>query len=91
MSSVAKHSEANRMKTKEINVPGYEKVVEAELASGIKSFIAVHNTKFGPSLGGCRFYNYTNEKAALKDVLRLSECMSYKSAMANLPLGGVRV
>ena len=76
------------MKTKEIKVTGYERVVEAELANGVKSIIAVHNTKLGPALGGCRFYNYAYDADALTDVLRLSEGMSYKSAMAGLPLGG---
>lgn len=80
--------EDNFMQTKVIQEPGYEKIVEAELVPGVKSIISVHNTKFGPALGGCRFYNYSSEKAALTDVLRLSEGMSYKSAMADLPLGG---
>ena len=50
--------------------------------------IAVHNTTLGPSLGGCRFLNYPDEQSAIKDVLRLSRGMTYKSAVAGLPLGG---
>ncbi|MBF0105867.1 MAG: amino acid dehydrogenase [Deltaproteobacteria bacterium] len=76
------------MKTQEIKVDGYERVIEADLGSHVTSIIAVHNTKLGPSLGGCRFYNYVTREDALTDALRLSEGMSYKSAMANLPLGG---
>ena len=76
------------MEIKDITVPGYEKVVEAEIAPGVTSIIAVHNTKRGPALGGCRFYNYVSKEEGLTDVLRLSEGMSYKSAMADLPLGG---
>ncbi len=76
------------MQIKEITVTGYEKIVETELAPGIKSLIAVHNTNLGPSLGGCRFFDYHSYEDALTDVLRLSEGMSYKSAMAGLPLGG---
>lgn len=76
------------MKTKVLDIPGYEKVVEGELAGGIKSIIAVHNTKLGPALGGLRFYPYHSDEEALTDVLRLSEGMTYKSALANLPLGG---
>jgi len=34
------------------------------------------------------YYPYPNEADALTDVLRLSRAMSYKSAMARLPLGG---
>lgn len=56
--------------------------------SGLSAIIAVHNTVLGPSLGGCRMYPYANSSDALTDVLRLSEGMSYKAAMANLPLGG---
>ncbi|MFQ3229325.1 Leu/Phe/Val dehydrogenase [Reinekea sp.] len=57
-------------------------------ASGFKAIVAIHNTQFGASLGGTRFYNYTNDDDALTDVLRLSRGMTYKSAMARLPLGG---
>ncbi|GIR30349.1 MAG: hypothetical protein CM15mP44_6320 [Candidatus Neomarinimicrobiota bacterium] len=56
--------------------------------TGLKAIIAVHNTAIGPALGGCRMWNYENEEAALKDVLRLSRGMSYKAAIAGLNLGG---
>lgn len=52
------------------------------------AIIAVHNSNLGPALGGCRFYPYADEDAALTDVLRLSRGMTYKNAMAGLPLGG---
>ncbi len=56
--------------------------------SGLKAIIAIHNTYRGPALGGCRMYPYASEAEALNDVLRLSRGMTYKSAIANLPLGG---
>ncbi len=56
--------------------------------SGLSAIIAVHNTVLGPSLGGCRMYPYPNSRDALTDVLKLSEGMSYKAAMADIPLGG---
>lgn len=56
--------------------------------SGLKAIIAVHNTNLGPSLGGCRMWNYASSEEALTDVLRLSKGMTYKAAMAKLPLGG---
>ncbi|WP_088331782.1 Glu/Leu/Phe/Val dehydrogenase dimerization domain-containing protein [Lacimicrobium sp. SS2-24] len=59
-----------------------------DVKSGLKAIIAVHNTNLGPSLGGCRMWPYANSSEALTDVLRLSKGMSYKSAMANLKLGG---
>lgn len=55
---------------------------------GLRAIIAIHNTNLGPALGGCRIWNYTNEGDALHDVLRLSHGMTYKAAMAGLPLGG---
>jgi len=56
--------------------------------SGLKAIIAVHDTTLGPSLGGTRLWNYGSSAEALTDVLRLSRGMTYKSAMAGLPLGG---
>lgn len=57
-------------------------------ATGLKAIIAVHDTTMGPSLGGTRMWNYANSAEALTDVLRLSRGMTYKSALAGLPLGG---
>jgi leucine dehydrogenase len=56
--------------------------------SGLKAIIAVHNSNLGPALGGCRMWPYASEEEAIRDVLRLSRGMTYKSAMANLKLGG---
>lgn len=67
---------------------GHEKVRRFELGDGIVALIAVHNTNLGPSLGGCRIKTYATEGDALYDVLRLSRGMTYKNAMAGLPLGG---
>lgn len=59
-----------------------------DIASGLKAIIAVHNTNLGPAVGGCRMYPYANDDQALEDVLRLSRGMTYKSALAGLPMGG---
>ncbi len=59
-----------------------------EPASGYRGIIAIHDTTLGPSLGGCRFWNYESEEEALIDVLRLSRAMSYKASVAGLNLGG---
>ncbi len=56
--------------------------------TGLKAIIAVHDTTLGPALGGCRFWNYGSEEEAIFDVLRLSKGMTYKAAVAGLPLGG---
>jgi leucine dehydrogenase len=57
-------------------------------ATGMKAIIAIHNTKLGPALGGCRFIEYPNTAAAINDAMRLARGMSYKAASVNLPLGG---
>ena len=51
-------------------------------------FIALHSTKLGPALGGCRLKPYASEADALLDVLRLAKGMTYKSSLAGLSLGG---
>jgi leucine dehydrogenase len=55
---------------------------------GLRAIIAVHSTHLGPAAGGARFWHYANGEQALTDALRLSRGMSYKNAMAGLPLGG---
>ena len=55
---------------------------------GLKLIVAIHDTTRGPALGGCRMRLYANEAQALDDVMRLSEGMTYKNALAELPLGG---
>jgi len=57
-------------------------------ASGLKAIIAIHNTRRGPALGGCRMWPYPDEDGALTDVLRLARGMTFKSALAELPYGG---
>lgn len=67
----------------------HEKVAfAADRASGLRAIIALHDTRLGPAVGGCRMYPYATEAEALDDVLRLSQGMTYKSALAGLPLGG---
>ncbi|ESQ82634.1 hypothetical protein AEAC466_15960 [Asticcacaulis sp. AC466] len=68
---------------------GHEKVLMVEdAASGLKAIIAVHSTALGAAAGGCRLWRYESGVSALGDALRLSRGMSYKNAMANLPMGG---
>jgi leucine dehydrogenase len=57
-------------------------------AIGYHGIIAVHSTALGPAVGGTRFWNYKSEDEALTDALRLSHGMTYKTALAGLPLGG---
>lgn len=57
-------------------------------ASGLRAVIAIHSTALGPSSGGTRMWDYPDSKSMVTDVLRLSHGMSYKNAMASIPLGG---
>ncbi len=59
-----------------------------DAATGLRTVIAIHSTHLGPAAGGCRYWAYADDTAALTDALRLSRGMSYKNAMAGLPMGG---
>ncbi|MEA2999525.1 MAG: leucine dehydrogenase [Sphingomonadales bacterium] len=56
--------------------------------SGLRAVIAVHSRHLGPGAGGVRFWHYAESGEAVRDALRLSRGMSFKNAMAGLPLGG---
>ena len=56
--------------------------------TGLEAIVAIHDSRLGPALGGCRFIEYENEEAALVDAIRLARGMSYKAAIAGLPHGG---
>ncbi|MEO7504233.1 MAG: Glu/Leu/Phe/Val dehydrogenase dimerization domain-containing protein [Sphingomicrobium sp.] len=62
--------------------------VITDAASGLRAIVAMHSTHLGPAAGGTRLWHYADDGEALTDVLRLSRGMSYKNAMAGLPLGG---
>ncbi|MEI6310993.1 MAG: Glu/Leu/Phe/Val dehydrogenase [Bacteroidota bacterium] len=68
---------------------GHEQIVFCnDNNTGLKSIIGIHNTTLGPALGGTRVWAYTSEVEALRDVLRLSRGMTYKSAISGINLGG---
>lgn len=56
--------------------------------SGLPTIVAVHSTVRGPALGGCRMWTYEHVAFAVRDALRLAHAMTYKAAVAGLPLGG---
>lgn len=69
--------------------PSYEQLIFLQDRSiGLKAIIAIHSTKPGPALGGCRMWPYDREEDAVLDALRLAQGMSYKSAISGLPYGG---
>lgn len=54
-------------------------------------FIAIHRGGLiRPAFGATRIWRYTSELEALKDALKLSRMMSYKSALAGLHYGGAK-
>jgi leucine dehydrogenase len=57
-------------------------------SSGLRAVIALHNTARGPAIGGIRLWQYHSEEAAIQDALRLSEAMTFKAAVADIPFGG---
>ena len=75
--------------TENVTNTDHEKVLFGrDPESGYAGIIAIHSTVLGPAVGGTRYWNYPNEESALTDALRLSRGMTYKNAVAGLPLGG---
>lgn len=80
---------SDTLKITDIKVDGYERVVGCtDAKSGLRAFIAVHDTTLGPALGGLRMWPYATDEDALFDVKRLSRGMTFKSAVAKTGLGG---
>jgi leucine dehydrogenase len=63
-------------------------VIRKGRRSGIYTVVAVHSTKLGPALGGCRLWRYASSAEGARDALRLSRAMTYKAAVAGVRLGG---
>lgn len=57
-------------------------------ATQLRAIVAIHDSRLGPALGGCRFIEYPNDEAAIEDALRLARGMTYKAALAGLAHGG---
>ncbi len=58
--------------------------------TGLFAIIAIHSTKLGPAIGGCRCIQYPSTQAAILDAIRLAHGMSYKAAICGLPHGGAK-
>ncbi len=58
--------------------------------TGLHAIVAIHSTKRGPAIGGCRMITYDTINQAIEDALRLGYMMSYKAAIAELPHGGAK-
>jgi glutamate dehydrogenase/leucine dehydrogenase len=53
---------------------------------GMKGFLVIDNTALGPGKGGIRM----TQGVTLKEVFRLARTMTFKNALAELPLGGAK-
>ncbi|MDQ0317238.1 Glu/Leu/Phe/Val family dehydrogenase [Amorphus orientalis] len=60
----------------------------SDAETGLRAIIAIHDTRLGPALGGCRMWAYGSSGEAVTDALRLSRGMTYKNSLAGLDLGG---
>ncbi len=68
---------------------GFEEVVALhDRASGLRGFVALHDTSAGPAFGGIRRFDYRHEHQALNDCLRLARAMSEKCALNGIAGGG---
>jgi len=67
----------------------HEKVIALnESGIGLKGYIAIHTLKRGPAFGGIRIVPYRSVDECLRDALNLSEAMTYKCAINDIPGGG---
>lgn len=58
--------------------------------TGLHAIVAIHNTKLGPAIGGCRCFTYSAPELAMKDAIRLAYAMTLKAAACGLPHGGAK-
>ena len=62
--------------------------LKLDKATQLRAIVAIHDSRLGPALGGCRFIEYDTEEAAITDALRLARGMTYKAAVTGLQHGG---
>ena len=84
------HTDSNQLAAEKLpEFDDHESVsVFEDKTTGLKGFIAIHNTNLGPAAGGTRYWEYSSTEAALRDVLNLSRAMTYKCALAGVSYGG---
>jgi glutamate dehydrogenase/leucine dehydrogenase len=65
-----------------------EIIVRTGRRSGLPVIVAVHSTRLGQAVGGCRIWHYPGWRDGLEDALRLSAAMTSKLAVCGLANGG---
>jgi leucine dehydrogenase len=77
-------------------VPGSDALLGEELvlchdrATGLVAVIAVDDTTLGPGLGGIRWMRYPTFASGVEEACRLSQVMTLKNALADIPYGGAK-
>lgn len=70
---------------------GHEEVILLhDKESGLRGAIALHDSTFGPGVGGTRMRPYATYNDAVVDALRLARAMTYKATMVEMPYGGAK-
>ncbi|MFF7705874.1 Glu/Leu/Phe/Val dehydrogenase dimerization domain-containing protein [Pseudomonas sp. NPDC007930] len=59
-------------------------------ATGLRAVVAIHGERHPQALGGCRYLHYPDDDSAMAEAVRLAEVMSFKAALAGLPVGGAQ-
>lgn len=71
---------------------GFEEIIALhDRPSGLRAFLAIHDSSTGHAFGGIRRWSYFDEEQALRDCMRLARAMTYKCALARLPAGGAKM
>lgn len=65
-----------------------EIIVRTGPRSGLPVIVAIHSTRLGQAVGGCRIWRYRDWRDGLEDALRLSASMTHKLAVSGLANGG---
>lgn len=65
-----------------------EIIVRTGPRSGLPVIVAIHSTRLGQAVGGCRIWRYPGWRDGLEDALRLSAGMTRKLAVSGLANGG---
>lgn len=71
---------------------GFEEVLAIhDRRSGLRAFLAIHDSSLGPAFGGVRRLAYVDEEHALRDCMRLARAMTWKCSLAGLEAGGAKL
>ncbi|HVE64589.1 MAG TPA: Glu/Leu/Phe/Val dehydrogenase dimerization domain-containing protein [Mycobacteriales bacterium] len=67
---------------------GENALLSFDARTGSHLFIALHSRRLGPAAGGTRLKTYPTPADGLRDATLLARAMTYKMAVAGLPMGG---